>query len=712
MEYVDGVPLVEYADAHDLDLGARLDLLEQVFDAVEAAHRQLVVHRDLKPSNVLVTETPDGPQVKLLDFGIAKLVGDAIPVTRPQTQTGRPLMTPEYAAPEQLAGEDVTTATDVYQLGVVAYELLTGRRPLEVSGGSLPEIEQAVRHEAPAPLAEASAAGGLPPQHLRGDLNTVVQKALRKEQGRRYRSVEALAADVRRYRADEPIEARPATLAYRTRKFVARNATGVGVASAFLALIVVAGVLLVQQRNRARQEAKTSEQVTEYLVDVLKSSDPDQAQGETITAGTLLRRGREQIQSLTGQPVVKARMLHLMGTIYRERSEYATARSLLKRALSLRDSLYGTRHPEVATTVHALAVLEKDDGRYARADSLYRVALDVRRSTLGPNDPDLATSLNDYGILKQIMDDYAAAESLYAQALRIDRDYYGRMHGNTAQTLQNLAVAHRKQGLLQEADSLYRAALSIQRQVYGRAHPDVALTLKNMSMLRSSQGRYAAAESLAQEALSIRRSLYDSTHSGIADSYYQLGMIAYRAGRPQKSLSYFRNTLSIQRKALHPNHPKVASTLNNMAVIAEGESNLSLADTLLRRSIAIKRRAYDAPHPSLATSLSTHGDVLAKQDRFEAARDRYREARSIYRDHPAGYPMRVATQDVALARVLGDLDRHRRAERLLKRGLKAFRSQGAAEEVESTKQGLVALYEEWGRPKRAAAWRDSLSASS
>jgi serine/threonine-protein kinase len=304
MEHVDGVPLTAYAERHDLNLEARLDLLQQVLGAVRAAHRQLVVHRDLKPSNVLVTEVDGAPRVKLLDFGIAKLLDDALPVARLQTRTGQRLMTPAYAAPEQVSGDEITTATDVYQLGVLAYELLAGTRPFDLAEKSLTEVERILLDEEPAPPSDVAGTGA---GDLRGDLDTIVLTALRKEPDRRYGSVEALAADLERYRAGEPVEARPATLGYRAKKFVSRNRTAVGagvlvllLGVAYAVTVTVQANRLAAQRDRAQREAETTKEVKSYLVGLFRAGNPMASGEEEPSAEDLLQRGIEQAGSAGG----------------------------------------------------------------------------------------------------------------------------------------------------------------------------------------------------------------------------------------------------------------------------------------------------------------------------------------------------------------------------------------------------------------------------
>ena len=715
MEHVDGTPLSDYADANDLSLQERLDLLNQVLEAVQAAHRQLVVHRDLKPSNVLVTETESGPMVKLLDFGIAKLLDDSMPVTAPQTETGHHLMTPSYAAPEQVTGADVTTRTDVYQLGVLAYEMMVGTRPFDLSGKSLTEVERIVLEEeppVPSERAEATAGG------LQGDLDTILQKALRKEPGRRYRSVEALAADLERHRAGTPIEARPATIGYRAKKFAKRHRWGVGVGIAFLALIVVAGTMLVRQRNRAqrsaeraRQEAETAEEVSQYLADLFRATDPEETRDKTLTPRDLLQRGEKQIDQLDDQPAVQAQMLQLIGKIYRDRGEYDKARSLLERALAAADSLYGSPHSEVATTLSILAELEKDDGRFDRADSLYHEALQMRKTTLGPTHSRVAESLNDMAVFEYTLDRYSKAESLYTEALAIRRANDEQMNEEgAAKTLGNLALTYKAQGKLHRADSMYRDVLSTQREILKSPHPDIAETLNKLASVQEDLGHYATADSLYQETLSMKKQLFSPTHPQLAVTHNNISTLAYKRKRYQKAASHMKKALQIDRKVHETAHPNIAMSLSNLGVIRRRQDRFEKADSLFRRSIAMKRKTLGDKHPSLAYTLHGLGDLLVERGYVEDALPHYQETRSILKNRTSVDSVHVATQTAALGRAYTHLRQYQKAERLLTQSLNVLRRHGAEEELPTTMKYLAQHYEKRERPSQAAAWRDSLAA--
>ncbi|MFB6280157.1 MAG: tetratricopeptide repeat protein [Salinibacter sp.] len=586
MEYVDGTPITEYADAHDLGLEARLDLLRQTAEALQAAHRQLVVHRDLKPSNVFVTETETGPQVKLLDFGIAKLLGDTLPVTRPRTQTGRRPMTPAYAAPEQVGGGEISTQTDVYQLGMLAYELLAGARPFDIEDASPAERERLLREERPARPSEQEGKGGVPAARLQDDLDTVVLKALRKEPDRRYASVGALAEDLRRYRANEPVRARPATAAYRARKFVERNARAVAGVAAAMAVIVGLTAFYIhrisEERDRAQREARKAEAVAGYLTDLLQSTRPDESAEEEVTAADMLRRGRRRIDQLEGQPAVQARMLQLLGNAYRERADYEQATRLLRRSFSIRDSLYGDSHRSIANTLEELAHLQQQLGNYSQADSLWREALEAQKLRLGPGSPKLWEPLNNLGIVAQKQGNYAEADSFFQAALQAERSASVPDSGNLAATMQNLAIAYDEQGQYDQADSLYRMALRLNREQYEAPHPSIATTLYNQAGLLAQKGRLVKADSLIRRATDMDRRGMGPRHPSVGIDLVLRGKILADRRRFEEARSVLRKARSILQENLPSDHVRIVSAEHQLGRVHMELGNYRRAESLLR----------------------------------------------------------------------------------------------------------------------------------
>lgn len=675
MEFVDGTPITTYAHENELDLPARLDLLSQVLDAVQAAHRQLVVHRDLKPSNVMVTELDGRPHVKLLDFGIAKLLDESAPVTRPLTRTGHALLTPSYAAPEQIVGDDITTATDVYQVAVLAYELMTGHRPLEVADERPSAVERILTEEDPVPPSERTEGSLLSPESIRGDLDRIILKALRKDPERRYRSMEALIADLDRYRSGQPITARPATLSYRAKKFLDRNRTGVGVA-AFLTLLVAGfiGVLVwqqqktAQQRDRARREAKTAEQVSTYLTTLFERADPHLSQGDTVTARELLREGMNRIDNLDGQPLVQAELLYVLGRTRRRIGLYDSTRALLHRALEIRRQELGQQHPKTAELLKELALWTRDaEGDYAEAESLFTKEISIRRATQGPR------------------------------------------HESVAEALKNLVYLQRHQEKLEEARASIQKALSIQRAKHGNEHMSVAESLYNLAAILLDENRYEKAEQIQRKSLALCQKLTEGPHPGTAANLNNLAILLDKQGEYEEAAEMYRRALSMKQALYDPPHPEVATTLSNLAQALQEQGAYKEAEESVRRALRMKRALYGPSHPKIAADLVILGEVLFKQNHFAPADSTYTAARTMLRDEGRATTSTMVTARTEHAQLHWHRRRYSAAADALKKALSLERRLEGPDHahVRGLQSELADLYREWGRPEAAARYDQS-----
>jgi serine/threonine-protein kinase len=420
LEFVEGEPITDFCDRRRLGVNERLALFGDVCEAVAAAHRRLVVHRDIKPSNVLVAETPEGPRVKLLDFGIAKLLDDDPALSLVQTRADRRVLTPEYAAPEQVRGEAPTTATDVYGLGVLLYELLTGQRPYRPASRVRRAIEQAILEADPtepstavtdAQTARAAAEKRATQpdrlrRRLRGDLDQIILKALRKEPERRYDGAAALAADLGRHLGGLPIEARPESAGYRVGKFVRRHRAAVAaVGVALLGVLGGAGAALWQareagaERDRADARAAEAEAVTGFLVDLIGEARPSGSDGDTLRVRDVLDAGVAQLDTgFADRPLVAAALATAFARSYAELGQSDRAVPLFRRALGLRRAHLDPLDPEVVAAENALSLALLNTGDLDGVDSLMTAAVAARRTGLGAAHPQVAIALNDLGL--------------------------------------------------------------------------------------------------------------------------------------------------------------------------------------------------------------------------------------------------------------------------------------------------------------------------
>ncbi len=638
MEYVDGEPVDAYCDRRALPLDERLRLFCTVARAVHHAHRNLVVHRDLKPSNVLVSREGE---VRLLDFGIAKLLDPAsLPHTVPVTRTGDRLMTPQYAAPEQVRGGPVTTAVDVYGLGLLLYELLCGRRPYELWGRPPAEAERLVcEAEPPRPSAaavlpsaapggavpaEAARARGTTPERLRrrlaGDLDRIAMTALRKEPERRYPSAEQLADDVERYLAGRPVMARGDSPTYRVRKFTGRHRWSVAAAAAFLALLVgYAATATVQVRRveraleQKRLEAEKAEQVTAFTLGLFEAGDPARALVDSLTVRELLRRGEERAERLRGSPAAQAQMLDVMGRVHQQLAEYGRAQPLLERALALRRRAFGERSEEAAESMLHLGELLHLRGRYARAEPLYRRALAIQRERLGEPHPAVAQSIAALGVLLQARGDYAGAERLTREALAMRVALYGPEHADVAESLHTLAAQLQLQDRPGEAEPLLRRALEMRRRIFGDGHPEVAGARSRLGLFLVQQGREAEAEPLYREALAVRRRALGDDHPDVSLSLGMLGALKRRQGALAEAESLYHEAVELGLRSQGPEHPDLAHTLNGLALVVRDRGRHAEADSLYRRVLGIRRRALGEEHPAIAMTLAQLGGVLRER---------------------------------------------------------------------------------------------------
>ena len=684
LEYVDGEPLGAYCDAHRMDLKQRLELFLQVLDAVQYAHARLVVHRDLKPSNILVA---DG-EAHLLDFGIAKLIADDPVPESDLTQAVGRLLTPDYASPEQIAGVPLTTATDVYSLGVILYELCTGERPYRLKRVSRRALEDAIleaeivrpssacKDDKKAALRQSSTAKLQ--KMLRGDLDTIILKALKNSPAERYASVTAIAEDLHRYLAHQPISVRGDSALYRLAKFARRNTAGVIATAAMV--IVITGLVafytaqLATERDRARLEARKATSISELLSGLLTGADPyyDTSQGKEPTVRSILDAGSERIEKeLAAQPDVQAEMLTVMGRVYQRLGLHEKAQSLLEKGLAAGRLAFGPEHERVAQSLNELGVLLDERGQYAAAAPLLEQALAMRRKLLGPENKDVAVTLVELGRVYSDLGDDQRAEPLYRESLAIRRKVLGEEDHETATSLSDLALLAWRRGDLVTAESLYRQCLAIYRKTRGDEHADVATSLSILGAIAGERGDYAAAESMLQESIAITRKVFGDSHPEVAAKLNKLSTVLRQEGKYDQAESVARQAVQMATATLGDGHPLVALFELNLGRAQLLRNEAAGAEPVLRKALEIRKRAFPPGHWRIGEAEGLLGECLTAQKR-------YKEAEALLLD----------------------------ARRTLKHG-----PGWEGEQAEATQLRLHALYEAWGRPDEAAAYRPEHASS-
>jgi serine/threonine protein kinase len=673
MELVEGEPITTYSDRRALTIDARVQLLCRVCDAVQYAHGRLIVHRDLKPANIFVTATGE---LKLLDFGIAKLLSDdeASEATELTSPARRPL-TPAYAAPEQLRGEAVSTATDVYTLGVILFELLTARRPFGSASSRMgrtsldsdpprpshvvslrnrddsPSIEEIARTRGTAPHTLAA--------RLAGDLDAIVLKALRREPERRYIGAGALADDLNRFLQGRPVAARPDGRRYRAGKFVRRHFAGIAVAVSLM-LSLVGGLAATAWQGRAKtREAQKAEAVKAFLISIFQGADPVQAASQDITLRQVLDEGADRVQrDLAGQPAVQGELLTVLAGVYAELGVTDRAGALTDQAFEIHQRLHGGDSHLVATNMRQKASLAVARGDANSADRLVREALAIHRRAHGNLHPDVAEDLDVLLIAARQRGRLADAVSAAEESLRIRRAIHGNEHRLVADSLNNLAVVRREQGRYNEAAALYGETIDLRRRLLGGEHPHVALAVHNLSALQLIRGELEQAAASSDEALERFRRLYGEDHQLTLSARNNRASIDRARGRFEAAEAGLRSVLASWARTEGTEHPNALITLAGLGRVHRDRGDLVPAEQLLRDADERWHRRMGPAHPAGAVIRRQLGGILADLGRYDDAGRLLHEALNRLRAaHGTSHPEVAETlhEMGQLARRRGDL---------------------------------------------------------
>ena len=702
LEYVAGAPIDRYCETHALSVDERLTLFLDVCRAVTYAHGNLVIHRDLKPAHVLVT---DDRQVRLLDFGIAKVLSPIVSEAEAApglTQVGIRALTPEYASPEQVRSEPVGTATDVYSLGVILYELLTGARPYAIEGRSPGEVERVVCGSEPE---KPSANAGPSRRRLRGDLDVICLKALQKDPARRYASVEALSEDIRRNLAGLPVLARPDSVRYRLGKFATRHRIGLAMtAGGVLVVAALTGYYVVRlstERDRAQQEAAKAEQVATFLRGLFEVSDPSESRGRAVTARELLDEGAARIErDLAGQPEVRASMMRVIGDVYGALGLYADARPMLERALAEHRRIHGEDHAEVAESETALGVVLQDTGDVTSAEPLFRRALATRQRLYGEPHEKVSESLALLAFLLETRGDAAGALQMAQQVLAMERALFAPDHPRVTKATSELAGMLRRGGKLEDAEPLLREALAAQRRHYGSEDLTVASTARNLASLLRDRGALDEAEVLYREAIATRRKLQGDVHPDVGIALNSHAMLLDRKGDRAGAATSYREAIRIAERVYEGQpHPDLAAMYSNLAATLRAGGQLDEASATYALAMSLVDRVLASSHPNRAFPRLGLAGVYLDQQRYAAAEPLIREALALRRAGLEPGHRYIGDALVELGTCLTGLRRFAEAERVLFEARQLFLTDAGPDDARTVRAGrrLEALYQAWGK---------------
>ncbi len=653
MEFIRGVPLTQYAEENDLGTRRRLELFAKVCDAVHHGHQQGVIHRDLKPGNILVDRSG---QPKVIDFGVARATDAEFDATTLRTDVGQLIGTLRYMSPEQVTGlsADLDVRSDVYSLGIVLYELLTGRLPYDLEQKSVPEAARVICEEEPAFASSVNSV-------FRGDVDTILRKALEKEIDRRYDAAAALAADLRHYLADEPISARPASTLYQLRKFSRRNRGLVtGLAIAFLSLVIGTvyatrwALEATDERNRAvaaeqvaqeqveatRIEARKAERINQFLRDMLAAASPEESRGEAILVREILDRAAVRIGSeLKGEPAVAASIRHTIGLTYQALGAYGKAESHLRAAVERRRAVLGDRDAETLQSMGALATVYRDRGKPSEAETLCRQTVDLARETLGDDAPETLSAVNLLALLLQDRGLGAESEPLYRDLLNRRKQMGGEEDPATLLAMNNMAWQFWSEGKLEEAGGLFGKALETRRRVSGEDHPETLRTMINLANVHRERGSLEEAEPLATAALASCRRVLGKRHAMTLYAADRLAWLYFVLGRLDNAEPLARETLALRREVLGEDHQHTFYSAHTLIVILTEKRDVAEAEKLALVNLESRRRVLGPQHTETLSSANSLGIVLSRQQKYGEALALLRETLAVYErvmgeDHP------------------------------------------------------------------------------
>jgi serine/threonine-protein kinase len=726
MEYVQGERIDEWCKARGLGVRERLVLFEKVCDAVAYAHRNLVVHRDLKPSNILVTAEGEP---RLVDFGIAKLLEDTTDTSQTLTVAGARALTPEYASPEQLRGDAITTASDVYQLGVLMFQLLTGRLPQRSSGQSLHEL-QAVN------------VGDR-------DVENIVRKAMDPEPDRRYDSAKQLREDVERYLGGHPIIARAPTLRYRAAKFVRRHRASTAMAAGIALMLIVSSAITIVQARRVARERDRAEQVSDLLAEIFASSDPTVSGGDSVTARAVLDDGAERVRSKTGlDPEVRAELMYVIGVAYgnlgalrrsvelhseavstlqdivppdhpallryrvllgagqAELGQLAEAIPSLEDALARERRLRPRRRPELAKALHSLAYAKQIAGDFDTARQLYEEALTHYRTLPDSLSSGIETTLTNLGYLARVRGDLDAAESLFREALDRRRALEGDSHPLTARSMITFAQLLIDRDKLDEAERLADEAFAIHRRTLTAPHQELAEALVLKAELLRRRGNLAEAEKVQREAVAMYTQVYGAGNATVAHATADLAGIVQGQGRLNEAAQLHRDAAERYSKTVGDNHTSTAITLTNLAYTEFLRRRLEESEALYRRALPVLDSASYDP-AGLSTILADFAFVLILRGKSEEAVVLARRSVELARTRWPETHGNVIRPQRTLGGALVNLRRFEEAEPvLIDAHRKLVQGFGATNQFTiDAASDLVRFYELWGKKAEADRYR-------
>lgn len=759
MEYIEGESLTDFADHKELDVRHRLQLFAKICDAVQHAHTKGVIHRDLKPGNIVVTAQGEP---KILDFGIARATDSDVQSATMNTDAGQLIGTIAYMSPEQLAGNarELDTRSDVYTLGVILYELLSGRLPHPVEGKTIAEAVRTIEESKPLPL-------GTVDRHFRGDLQTIVGKAMEKERDRRYQSAAELAADIGRFLRDEPILARPPSASYKISKFAKRNKGLVaGIAAAVVLLfggigatswqatratkgwevaeerrvetaealewatkgwnvaeerrIETAAALesatkgwgVAEERRidaanaleTAKTERDNAQAVNEFLNNMFLSIDPDNALGREISVREVLDQAAAKIAtSFKGRPRVEAAIRQTLGRTYHAIGRLKEAEEHHVASLKLFRETVGEDEDETIEAMRNLSGVLTDESKYDEADALAKEAVAIYERLRGHEHSDTGLAIGELGRVLQEQGRFDEARELIKESIRIGLATLGKLDPRVLVLMHNYGTALKDRGELPEAEKYLRDVLALRIEVYGEDHPQTAFTYNSLAATLQKLGRADEAAVMFEKTLAIRRKVLGEDHPSTITSMANLGVTYMTMKRPKDAEILLRGAYEASIRTLGEEHSKTLITMGSLAYVLEEVGKPEEAEAMYRRVIDVRRKAAGGRDPETWSPMNNLAMLLTSRGKPAEAALLYKELLTLCEKTLPPTHYYIAIYRNNYGECLTDLGNYAEAEEQLLGSLGMLETTFGKEHVRVVKAytRLAKLYEKWGKPEKA-----------
>lgn len=651
MEYVEGTPIDQYCDEKKLTIDERIALFLNVLEAVLHAHENLIIHRDLKPDNILITE--EG-QVKILDFGIAKLLDAGVESNDKLTINRARILTPKYASPEQIRQEPATTAADMYSLGIILHQLLTGLHPYDLQNKSGFEIEQAVLNTEPKLPSHrlsgtedseiiAEKRSEKPPaliRLLKGDLNAILLKAIEKDPTLRYRTALELIDELEKYRSALPVSARNRTFGYRFNKYLSRNRVTLSIAGLFI-FITVASIYyhtneISKERDQAEFQAQKATAIQDFMVDIFRYNNPnaDEYAGKDLTARELLQTGLATVEEeLQHQPETQIGIMSSIGAALQNLDELEEAERAMQKAIEKSEQHYGTNDLQTAGIYTSMAKLKRDAGDYEESDELIGKAIEINESSA---DTALKQLANKYSILaynQAHQSQFDTADELfqYADSLYLESEASNSVERYN--TLSNFAEVKSRLGEHNEALEYNKKALDFYRELYEEDHLNIATTLNKIGKNHHRLGKHTEADEYYRQSLDMKLQLLDEDNTSVANTYQHMAINLRVMGNYTEAVQYALRDLEIMQNVYDEENIRIVPSLNIVGLTKKDLEEYEEAEQIFKRMISIEEEYYDKETTTLAASIYNLAHLYQITGRYEEAYPMYERVVKIDKEN-------------------------------------------------------------------------------